>query len=154
MVVVVFCLWVSLMMGLDLRRGGFCWIFWCFWGGICDPWAVRVLCIFVSVNRCLWVCGGCVLDKWIYGLWWVFLGAIGVRTIGYVVNQGVYGCGPAVLWVLPFEFWSRWWFEREEDVWDRVKERPDRRNSDRVSEKPPVSSFPPILLWKSLSLQD
>ena len=23
-VVVVFCLWVSLMMGLDLRRGGFC----------------------------------------------------------------------------------------------------------------------------------
>ena len=45
-----------------------------------------------------------------------FLGAIGVRTMGYVVNQGVYGCGPAVLWVLPSEFWSRWWFEREEDV--------------------------------------
>ena len=52
LVVVVFCLWVLLMMGLGLRRGGFCWIFWCFWVGF------MILELF-GCCVCMWtiVCG-------------------------------------------------------------------------------------------------
>ena len=128
------CLWV-----LDWFDLGGCdhesaWLGFYLW-----IWFVVVGFVMMVMRRWLW--------SWQVDLWVVvgfFLGAIWVLTMGCVVNRGFCGlwtCSVVVWWlcVLPFEFWcSRWWFEREEEVWNRVKERWERRNSQRISGKLPL----------------
>lgn len=101
-VVVVFHLWVSLMMGLGLRRCGFCWIFLCFWDVVWDPWVDWVLYIF------------CVCEPLFVGMnsnpISPFFGIL--LRFGQAFFKGRWhrSCGGGISWSRWWRIWfHRWW---------------------------------------------